>query len=144
MEKDDVQMKHTELSSKHDLIANACLVGNVDELVKLANSEGGLLNDQLRVTACKCSFPAAKCSCLTNFIGPLLLGCTKQNESSLDGSFWQDLPAHCDEEQVQKDVDRAFVYYPTSESESWSQTSSDVKQMRVKSQCNTRKRYCST
>lgn len=27
---------------------------------------------------------------------------------------WQDLPAHGDEEQVQRDVDRAFVYYPNS------------------------------
>lgn len=27
---------------------------------------------------------------------------------------WRDLPAHGDEEQVQRDVDRAFVYYPNS------------------------------
>ena len=30
-----------------------------------------------------------------------------------DGGAWESLPPHRDEEQVQLDVNRAFVYYPT-------------------------------
>lgn len=31
-----------------------------------------------------------------------------------DDAGWQKLAAHRDEEQVQRDVDRAFVHYPNS------------------------------
>lgn len=44
--------------------------------------------------------------------GPILLG---YSTTSSDNEEWKRLPAHEDEEQVQKDVDRAFVYYPSSE-----------------------------
>lgn len=45
--------------------------------------------------------------------GPLLLGC--ETHATVTSEKWQNLPTHRDEEQVQKDVDRAFVYYPSSE-----------------------------
>jgi hypothetical protein len=52
-----------------------------------------------------------------NYIGPLLLGCDgregvgKPNDSGIDD--WKKLPKHGDEDQVQLDVDRSFIYYPT-------------------------------
>ena len=45
-------------------------------------------------------------------LGPILLGCS--SATNKDDSSWKDLPRHRDEEQVQKDVDRAFVHYPSS------------------------------
>lgn len=47
--------------------------------------------------------------------GPILLGCkapdspAEQKQSNQD---WRNLTRHADEDQVQLDVDRAFVYYP--------------------------------
>lgn len=53
MEKDNaLHEEESDLSSKHELIANACRAGDIDELVSLANSTGGLLDDRLRATAC--------------------------------------------------------------------------------------------
>lgn len=37
-------------------------------------------------------------------------------QRSEHGSSWRDLPPHRDEEQVQLDVNRSFVYYPHGES----------------------------
>ena len=52
--------------------------------------------------------------------GPLLLGCPtadiKIKEESERSESWKDLPRHSDEEQVQLDVDRSFIYYPNSTS----------------------------
>lgn len=55
-------------------------------------------------------------------VGPILLGCTSPitEESGADSSRdsqlqWRRLPPHRDEEQVQRDVDRSFIYYPQSE-----------------------------
>lgn len=56
-------------------------------------------------------------------LGPFLLGCSM--ESRLDGdpaqpekpparTPWEELPPHDDEGQVRLDVDRSFIYYPTS------------------------------
>lgn len=42
-------------------------------------------------------------------LGPVLLGCDTVT-SLLD---WQRLPPHRDEHQVQLDVNRSFIYYPT-------------------------------
>lgn len=46
--------------------------------------------------------------------GPILLGREEHDGNSGD---WKSLPVHRDEEQVKLDVHRAFVYYPTGESE---------------------------
>ncbi|KAK5073131.1 GTPase-activating protein gyp8 [Lithohypha guttulata] len=95
-----LQTRQFDSASKHDKISSACREGNVDALVSFAGSEGGLLDDHLRATA-----------------WPLLLGCTIDDGRSLDKVEWRSLPQHQDEEQVQKDVDRAFVYYPVNETE---------------------------
>jgi len=51
--------------------------------------------------------------------GPILLGYVNNNASLADqaSNSWRDLPPHRDEEQVQRDVDRAFVYYPNGPSQ---------------------------
>lgn len=42
--------------------------------------------------------------------GPILLGCSqRQGEEEVR---WNSLPQHRDEDQVQLDVNRSFVYYP--------------------------------
>lgn len=47
---------------------------------------------------------------LTISTGTVLLGGDNQEHAKDD---WQDLPPHHDEGQVQLDVHRAFVHYPT-------------------------------
>jgi TBC1 domain family member 20 len=52
-----------------------------------------------------------------NLEGPILLGINPEKttvveEKSLISDQWSNLPRHPDEDQVQLDVDRAFVYYP--------------------------------
>jgi hypothetical protein len=42
----------------------------------------------------------------------LLLNCSLEASDLNVG--WRSLPEHRDEEQVQRDVDRAFVHYPSS------------------------------
>jgi len=59
--------------------------------------------------------------------GPFLLGCRIEtdlrNSNDTDGQSekslrrttrWEELPPHDDEGQVKLDVDRSFIYYPTS------------------------------
>jgi len=48
-------------------------------------------------------------------VGPILLGCAEYNEK-IDKvtSDWRDLPWHSDEDQVKLDVNRSFIYYPSS------------------------------
>ncbi|WPG97380.1 Hypothetical protein R9X50_00015500 [Acrodontium crateriforme] len=77
-------------------ILKACNEHNLKELQSLATSKGGLLRDDIRQTA-----------------WPILLGCgVKTEKSDLD---WRSLDEHRDEEQVQLDVNRSFVYYPEGE-----------------------------
>ncbi|KAF2010469.1 hypothetical protein BU24DRAFT_467104 [Aaosphaeria arxii CBS 175.79] len=77
---------------KAELIRAACETRDIRSLIELANSADGLLADSLRRTA-----------------WPILLGCpTEQTESE----SWRSLPPHREEEQVAKDVNRAFVHYP--------------------------------
>jgi len=52
-----------------------------------------------------------------NMEGPILLGCTSEDTTPAQPEHsnqlqWRSLPRHPDEDQVQLDVDRAFVYYP--------------------------------
>lgn len=49
-------------------------------------------------------------------LGPILLGC-REEQAHDDPADWKSLPVHRDEEQVQLDVNRSFVYYPNNESE---------------------------
>lgn len=65
---------------------------DLQDLVRLSTSNGGLLSDNLRRTA-----------------WPVLLGCRGAKEPA-----WRELPEHRDEGQVRLDVDRSFVYYPDS------------------------------
>ncbi|KIW49976.1 hypothetical protein PV05_11603 [Exophiala xenobiotica] len=88
---------------KYRVIEEACRLGDFDTLVKLATSTGGLLTDELRRQA-----------------WPILLGCNNEStgtEQQHSNQAWRELPRHPDEDQVQLDVDRAFVYYPKDESE---------------------------
>lgn len=41
------------LESKNQKIADACAYNDVDELIELATSEAGLVNDELRCSACE-------------------------------------------------------------------------------------------
>ncbi|KAJ3476905.1 hypothetical protein NLG97_g8986 [Lecanicillium saksenae] len=90
---------------KQDAIRVACAVADVAELQRLAESAGGFLTDSLRRLA-----------------WPILLGLpapkTDDNDdeplpaSEGDAGGWKELPRHRDEDQVQLDVNRSFVYYP--------------------------------
>ncbi|EMC96596.1 hypothetical protein BAUCODRAFT_51760, partial [Baudoinia panamericana UAMH 10762] len=71
---------------------------NLNALRDLATSEGGLIEDEVRRTA-----------------WPVLLG-TNGDQQGAAQSEWKLLPKHKDEDQVQLDVNRAFVYYPEDES----------------------------
>jgi hypothetical protein len=62
---------------------------------------------------------------LTHRSGPFLLGCRDRVDEFQNGESekptaelrrkrWQDLPPHEDEAQVELDVNRSFIYYPTS------------------------------
>ncbi|KAL2799349.1 putative GTPase activator protein [Aspergillus keveii] len=79
---------------KTNAIRLACDTRDIDALITLATSEGGFLQDDLRQLA-----------------WPILLQFDKHAQrdalSSEDG-----MPPHGDEEQVQLDVNRSFVYYP--------------------------------
>ncbi|EXJ61471.1 uncharacterized protein A1O5_11787 [Cladophialophora psammophila CBS 110553] len=90
---------------KAEAIQDACRQRDFAALVKLATSTGGLLTDDLRRQA-----------------WPILLGCTPEGTPPTEPEHsnrhhWRALPRHPDEDQVQLDVDRAFVYYPKDESE---------------------------
>lgn len=53
--------------------------------------------------------------CMTT--GPILLGVSECDDLTTtadndDNGSWKELPRHQDEDQVQLDVNRAFIYYP--------------------------------
>ncbi|KAL4881250.1 rab-GTPase-TBC domain-containing protein [Aspergillus karnatakaensis] len=79
---------------KSEEIRKACELYDIDALISHAASEGGFLRDELRRIA-----------------WPLLLQ-SHQNTQENTLSPVDDLPPHRDEEQVQLDVNRSFVYYP--------------------------------
>lgn len=85
----------TDIQKKRSLIKQASNSRDVTALVKLAGSHGGLLDDDLRKNA-----------------WPLLLGCEATSVETSNDSSWTALPPHKDEDQVELDVNRAFVYYP--------------------------------
>ncbi|KAL9114534.1 MAG: hypothetical protein Q9227_001615 [Pyrenula ochraceoflavens] len=88
-------------NAKRVAIQEACEANDIDKLIDLASSPAGFLDDSLRKKA-----------------WPILLGCTSHElESNIPSSVWLDKPRHRDEDQVQLDVRRAFIYYPSGRNE---------------------------
>ncbi|KAJ3457417.1 hypothetical protein MRS44_014558 [Fusarium solani] len=88
-------------------ILDACRWKDIGRLRSLAEARGGFLSDVLRRQA-----------------WPILLGldapssCQEDLASSQDASAdWKELPRHRDEDQVQLDVNRSFIYYPNNVSD---------------------------
>ncbi|OBT92545.1 hypothetical protein VE01_09477 [Pseudogymnoascus verrucosus] len=85
---------------KSKQIDEACQWKDTQRLRDLALSEGGLVSDDMRRKA-----------------WPILLGFSADKTEPIadDQQRWQTLPRHADEDQVQLDVNRAFIYYPTDQ-----------------------------
>ena len=82
-------------------IEKSCETSKLEELVRLADSSGGLLEDSIRRRA-----------------WPILLGYAVSDSKIITrDNTWRSLPEHRDEAQVRLDVDRAFVYYPSKDSD---------------------------
>jgi hypothetical protein len=88
-------------------------------LADLAASPGGFIDDHIRRVVCMygndLEFPLSAPQLHLNpdtVIGPLVLG-GDNAQSSSSGINWRDLPKHREEGQVELDVNRSFVYYPT-------------------------------
>ncbi|KAM3439197.1 hypothetical protein NHJ13734_003804 [Beauveria thailandica] len=94
---------------KQDAIRAACHDADVSALQRLAESEGGFLTDILRQLAWPIllGLPAPRIDAGQD--EPLF-----ESEHHVDGvsGSWKELPRHRDEDQVQLDVNRSFVYYP--------------------------------
>lgn len=84
---------------KIEEIREACKLNDLKRLAELATSEGGFLSDELR-----------------REVWPLLLGLGDDYER--DDKLWRELPRHKDEDQVALDVNRAFIYYPSNQTDS--------------------------
>jgi phage I-like protein len=50
---DSADARNGNVESKHAAVACACQQKDIDNLIRLATSEGGLVNDDLRRKACK-------------------------------------------------------------------------------------------
>lgn len=113
---------------KREVILEACRWRNLSSLRSLAESPGGLIDDRLRRAACACrtvSLHALPVLTLTPIArsGPILLG-VSSSEPVIDGQpkqlqadaslgvDWRELPRHREENQVQLDVNRSFIFYP--------------------------------
>ncbi|KID80621.1 Rab-GAP/TBC domain protein, partial [Metarhizium brunneum ARSEF 3297] len=116
----DSQQRTTQesLEEKAEAVRDACKWKDIAKLRSLAESTGGLLTDELRRLA----------YVITSFLisGPLLLGLSPDlMNDDVDASFdaqeaaadWEQLEPHRDEDQVQLDVNRSFIYYPNDKSE---------------------------
>jgi len=116
---DPAEAVTSNVESKHALIARACEEMDIDNLIRLATSEGGLLNDELRRRACEYKvYTSSYLQDLMDCIGPMLIGSEAGPDEKPDTNqpaLWKDLAQHRDEDQVQLDVNRAFVYYPNGE-----------------------------
>ncbi|KAK5998201.1 GTPase-activating protein gyp10 [Cladobotryum mycophilum] len=101
------------ITQKTSDILEACKWRDATRLRSLAESDGGFLSDTLRQTA-----------------WPILLGLPSptldeknseahpatEDYTASDGN-WRDFPRHRDEDQVQLDVNRSFIYYPNDQSD---------------------------
>ncbi|KAJ5746530.1 hypothetical protein N7520_011712 [Penicillium odoratum] len=92
----EVKMKEEARSKKAEAIRQACRSRDMEAIISYAVSEGGLLEDELRQEA-----------------WPILLQYDKDTPHD-DLKPSEELPPHTDEEQVQLDVNRSFVYYPNN------------------------------
>ena len=103
--------------NKAAAILQACRIHDLEALISLATSESGLVEDEVRQTACTCCREACRCEKTLTSIqsGPLLLGYSyeKLGQPAVNED-WRRLPRHKDEDQVALDVDRSFIYYPKS------------------------------
>ncbi|KAJ6444242.1 TBC domain-containingprotein [Purpureocillium lavendulum] len=93
----------SRVSQKRTEIVDACKSRDIPSLRSLAESTGGFLDDTLRRAA-----------------WPILLGLPPPGDAANGSAVkedWKDLPRHRDEEQVDLDVNRSFVYYPNGQSE---------------------------
>ncbi|KAK2737692.1 hypothetical protein FQN57_007440 [Myotisia sp. PD_48] len=84
---------------KREEILEACTRRDTACLMKLASSEGGLLQDEIRQVA-----------------WPILQG-YDPDEQHEELTPWESLPSHGDEYQVKLDVNRSFVHYPNCKTE---------------------------
>ncbi|PNY23999.1 TBC1 domain family member 20 [Tolypocladium capitatum] len=108
----DVAEESGELHAcqKRSDILEACRRRDIPVLRSLAESPGGFLADHLRRIA-----------------WPILLGLPPPDaasggdaghvQSENHTGDWKELPRHRDEDQVQLDVNRSFIYYPNDQSE---------------------------
>jgi len=101
---------YTETEKEINLIRAICQAGDRAAVVEQAIRAGGLVSDEARKVA-----------------WPFLLGCSDRVDEFQNGESgkptaelrrkrWQDLPPHEDEAQVELDVNRSFIYYPTNQS----------------------------
>ncbi|KAG5931515.1 hypothetical protein E4U53_001726 [Claviceps sorghi] len=99
------RIDHVLYEKKSDAIREACKWRDVTKLRSLAETTDGFLSDELRPVLVGLSSESYECS-------------AGSNSGDTDGECgWEKLPRHRDEEQVQLDVDRSFVYYPRDKSE---------------------------
>ncbi|KAG7102824.1 GTPase-activating protein gyp10 like [Verticillium longisporum] len=93
-------------SQKARDILEACKWRNTAALQALAATDCGFMTDDLRRQA-----------------WPVLLGVPFEKDDLDDarkpqtGGDWKELPRHRDEDQVQLDVNRSFIYYPNNQTE---------------------------
>ncbi|KAH0496546.1 hypothetical protein TgHK011_003899 [Trichoderma gracile] len=103
-------------------ILAACTWRDATRLRALAESEGGLLADSLRRAAWPILLGAAPPADERKHVADDdeddndSLAYTDGSSPAADGD-WKDLPRHRDEDQVQLDVNRSFVHYPSDQSE---------------------------
>ncbi|KAF4637291.1 hypothetical protein G7Y89_g793 [Cudoniella acicularis] len=88
-----------DVDGKASQILDACKWKDIEKLRALATSTGGLVSDHVRRQA-----------------WPLLLG-LPSHDGTEDDTPWKLLPKHRDEDQVQLDVNRSFIYYPNDQSD---------------------------
>ncbi|KAK4204119.1 putative TBC1 domain family member 20 [Triangularia verruculosa] len=94
--------KDESLEEKKREILEACEKRDFAALRALAASPGGFLTDTIRQQA-----------------WPVLLGLSPLSDDTKaeEDNSWKSLPPHKDEDQVQLDVNRAFVYYPNDQND---------------------------
>ncbi|CAI7610969.1 unnamed protein product [Penicillium pancosmium] len=98
-----IQQLEKARAEKAQAIRQACDTHDVEALVSYATSEGGLIEDELRQKA-----------------WPIFLQCDESRRVD-DLNPLESLPRHRDEDQVELDVNRSFVYYPNAPEDELSQ-----------------------
>ena len=99
-------------------IINATETREWHELGRLAASPGGFIDDEVRRIVCTCLASLQRLLVFATYtsadrpsVGPLVLGV--EPSPNISGIDWKELPEHREEGQVELDVNRSFVYYPT-------------------------------